>query len=145
MHFQLPDDLVALQGRMREFVRSELQPHDSAIEATGQVPSSAMAGLRRMGLFGTNTPKQFGGLGLSMLGSCIAISTDRALRASSTLAPVAVQRACRCEYWPVPGRGSGHAGRPAVRRSQPECPLRQALRTGTTSSGTDNQRAAASR
>ena len=73
MHFQLPDDLVALQGRMREFVRSELQPHDSAIEATGQVPSSAMAGLRRMGLFGTNTPKQFGGLGLSMLGSCIAI------------------------------------------------------------------------
>ncbi len=24
-------------------------------------------------MFGTNTPKQFGGLGLSMLGSCIAI------------------------------------------------------------------------
>ena len=32
-----------------------------------------MAGLRKMGLFGTNTPTQFGGLGLSMLGSCIAI------------------------------------------------------------------------
>jgi hypothetical protein len=25
------------------------------------------------------------------------------------------------EYWPVPRRGSGHAGRPAVRRTQPEC------------------------
>ena len=49
------------------------------------------------------------------------------------------------EYWPVPRRGSGHAGRPAVRRTQPECPLRQALRTGTTSSGTDNQLPAASR
>lgn len=32
-----------------------------------------MAGLRKMGLFGTNTPNEHGGLGLSMLGSCIAI------------------------------------------------------------------------
>ena len=72
MHFQLPDDLVALQGRIREFVRTELKPHDAAIEETGDVPEHAMAGLRRMGLFGTNTPKQFGGLGLSMLGSCIS-------------------------------------------------------------------------
>jgi acyl-CoA dehydrogenase len=73
MHFQLPDDLLALQNRMREFVRTELQPHDASVEETGRVPERAMAGLRRMGLFGTNTPKQFGGLGLSMLGSCIAI------------------------------------------------------------------------
>lgn len=73
MHFQLPDDLLVLQSRMREFVRSELQPHDAAIEETGHVPDEAMAGLRRMGLFGTNTPKQYGGLGLSMLGSCLAI------------------------------------------------------------------------
>ena len=48
------------------------------------------------------------------------------------------------EYWPVPRRGSGHAGRPAVRRTQPGCPLRQASRIGTTSSGTDNPLAAAS-
>ncbi len=73
MQFELPDDLRVLQSRVREFVRSELQPHDAAIEATGKVPERAMAGLRGMGLFGTNTPKQFGGLGLSMLGSCIAI------------------------------------------------------------------------
>src|SRR5882757_8280012 len=73
MHFQLPDDLLVLQSQMRDFVRIELQPHDSVIEQTGQVPESAMAGLRRMGLFGTNTPKEYGGLGLSMLGSCIAI------------------------------------------------------------------------
>jgi alkylation response protein AidB-like acyl-CoA dehydrogenase len=53
MHFELPDDLRALQGRIREFVRSELKPHDAAIEATGEVPESAMVGLRRMGLFGT--------------------------------------------------------------------------------------------
>src|SRR5215813_9161690 len=73
MHFQLPDDLLVLQGRIREFVRRELQPHDAAIEETGMVPEAAMAGLRRMGLFGTNTPKEYGGLGLSMLGSCLAV------------------------------------------------------------------------
>jgi acyl-CoA dehydrogenase len=73
MHFQLPDDLLVLQGRIREFVRSELKPHDRAIEETGEVPEAAMAGLRRMGLFGTNTPREFGGLGFTMLGSCIAI------------------------------------------------------------------------
>src|ERR1700733_559734 len=73
MNFELPDDLVIWQKQVREFVRAELQPHDAAIEQTGCVPESAMAGLRRMGLFGTNTPRQFGGLGLSMLGSCLAI------------------------------------------------------------------------
>ena len=73
MHFQLPDDLAIWQNRVREFVRTELQPHDQAIEETGHVPDTAIAGLRKMGLFGTNTPKEHGGLGLSMLGSCLAI------------------------------------------------------------------------
>lgn len=73
MNFQLPDDLVIWQNRVRDFVRAELQPHDASIEETGRVPEAAIAGLRKMGLFGTNTPKEYGGLGLSMLGSCLAI------------------------------------------------------------------------
>src|SRR5262249_42430118 len=35
--------------------------------------AEALAGLRRLGLYGTNTPTEYGGLGLSMLGSCLAI------------------------------------------------------------------------
>ncbi len=73
MDFSLPPDLVRWQQRVRAFVSEELQPNDAAIEATGQVPTQAMEGLRRMGLFGTNTPTAYGGLGLSMLGSCLAI------------------------------------------------------------------------
>src|SRR5262249_33701915 len=73
MNFQLPDELVIWQNRVREFVRTELQPHDASVEETGVIPEAAMAGLRRMGLFGTNTPKEHGGLCLSMLGSCLAI------------------------------------------------------------------------
>jgi acyl-CoA dehydrogenase len=73
MNFELPDDLVMWQSQVRAFVSSELQPHDAEIERTGGVPERAMAGLRRMGLFGTNTPTQYGGLGQSMLGSCLAV------------------------------------------------------------------------
>lgn len=73
MDFTLPPDLARWQQRVRAFVTDELQPHDAAVEETGIVPASAMAGLRRMGLFGTNTPRDYGGLGLSMLGSCLAI------------------------------------------------------------------------
>ena len=73
MDFALPPDLARWQLRVREFVEQELQPHDAAIEQTGVVPEQALAGLRRMGLYGTNTPTEYGGLGLSMLGSCLAI------------------------------------------------------------------------
>lgn len=73
MDFTLPADLVCFQEHVRQFVHEELQPLDAAVETTGRVPEQALAGLRRMGLFGTNTPKEYGGLGLSMLGSCLAI------------------------------------------------------------------------
>lgn len=73
MQFALPAELSSWQQRVRQFVREELQPHDAAVEASGEVPETAMVGLRRMGLFGTNTPTAYGGLGLSMLGSCLAI------------------------------------------------------------------------
>ncbi|MGH7042367.1 MAG: acyl-CoA dehydrogenase family protein [Acetobacteraceae bacterium] len=72
MDFAIPPDLSEWQERVREFVRRELQPHDEIVERTGQVPASALEGLRRMGLFGTNTPREYGGLGHPMLASCLA-------------------------------------------------------------------------
>jgi acyl-CoA dehydrogenase len=71
--FSLSPDLVRWQERVGAFVRDELQPHDAAIETSGTVPAAALDGLRRMGLFGTNTSAAYGGLGLSMLGSCLAV------------------------------------------------------------------------
>src|SRR5258708_24945349 len=73
MDFPLPTELSRWQQRVRQFVREELQPHDASIETSGHVPETAIAGLRRMGLYGTNTPAEYGGLCLSMLGSCLAI------------------------------------------------------------------------
>ena len=73
MDFDLPRDLADWQRRVRAFVAAELTPHDEAIEKTGVIPPSALDGLRRMGLYGLNTPKHYGGLGLTMLGTCLAL------------------------------------------------------------------------
>lgn len=72
MSYVISPELMDWQRRVARVVREELQPHDFAIEETGQIPSSALDSLRKMRLFGTNTPERFGGLGLSMLGSCLA-------------------------------------------------------------------------
>lgn len=73
MDFNLSEDLVAWQARCRDFVRDELAPHDDVIERTGRVPESALAGLRRNGMFGLNTPATYGGGGHSMLATCLAL------------------------------------------------------------------------
>jgi acyl-CoA dehydrogenase len=73
MDFNLSKDLVAWQSRCRAFVQSELAPHDDAIERMGQIPKSAIEGLRRHGMFGLNTHASYGGAGHSMLATCLAL------------------------------------------------------------------------
>ena len=73
MDFALSTELEAWQHRVRRFVQEELQPLDAEVEASGRVPEAALVGLRRLGLFGTHTPAVYGGLGLSMLASCLAV------------------------------------------------------------------------
>ncbi len=73
MDFQLSSDLSCWQMEVRAFVQCELQPHDQVIEETGIVPPGIMTKMAQMGLFGVNTPREYGGLGLSMLGSCLTV------------------------------------------------------------------------
>ena len=72
MDFRLPPELVEWRQRVRGFVARELQPHDEEIERTGLVPPHLLRRIAEEGLFGVNTPRAYGGLGLSMLGSCLA-------------------------------------------------------------------------
>jgi acyl-CoA dehydrogenase len=73
MDFTIPDELLRWKHQVAEFVRHELQPHDAEIEASGAIPAQALDGMRRLGLFGTNTPAEYGGLGLDMVGNCLTI------------------------------------------------------------------------
>lgn len=58
---------------VRAMVETKLMPHDASIELLRQIPPAAMTAIREMGLFGSHTPEQCGGLGLDMLGNCLVI------------------------------------------------------------------------
>jgi acyl-CoA dehydrogenase len=73
MDFSIPDNLRSLRKSLRQLVETELKPHDAAIEESGQIPAQALDAIRALGLYGSNTPKRYGGLGLDMLGNCLAI------------------------------------------------------------------------
>ena len=73
MDFDLPQDLHAWQMRCRDVVTCELSPHDAEIERSGAIPPAAMETLRRNGMFGLNTPRDYGGAGHSMLATCLAL------------------------------------------------------------------------
>lgn len=73
MDFTIPSDLARLKAEVRDFVSHELSPHDEEIERTGQIPPHTLKAMARLGLFGTNTPRDYGGLGLSMLANCLIV------------------------------------------------------------------------
>jgi acyl-CoA dehydrogenase len=71
MDFELTPELLALQQRALRFTREELIPHELAVEERGPLPSEISARLRRSaiaeGLWPMNVPKEFGGLGSSVM------------------------------------------------------------------------------
>lgn len=73
MDWLIDEELRQLRTRVRAVVDSELRPHDAAIEAEGLIPSSALDAIRDLGLFGSHTPTEYGGMGLDMLGNSIVI------------------------------------------------------------------------
>ena len=72
----LPDELVMLVDTVRRFMASEARPLEDTLEhdATGP-PAPQLAELQRKaqaaGLWSLQTPAQFGGAGLSILGQCL--------------------------------------------------------------------------
>jgi len=73
MDFSIPQEYQSLRAQVRRMVESQLNPFDSEIEERGEIPAAALDAIRRLGLFGSHTPKKYGGLGLSMLGNCHVI------------------------------------------------------------------------
>jgi len=55
----------AFYDAFREFLVTEVDPE--AIDATGEYPPHVLDGLRKLGAFGLKIPKEYGGLGFSML------------------------------------------------------------------------------
>ncbi|MFN7940798.1 MAG: acyl-CoA dehydrogenase family protein [Thermoanaerobaculia bacterium] len=58
-------EFTAFFQAFREFLKSEVDP--VAIDATGEYPPHVLDGLRKLGAFGLKIPKEYGGLGFTMV------------------------------------------------------------------------------
>ncbi|MDG2333142.1 MAG: acyl-CoA dehydrogenase family protein [Myxococcota bacterium] len=73
MEFALDDELLALQQTARRFADEEIIPVAAEFDRTGEFPRSIIQKAWELGLSSTFIPSELGGLGLSILGSCLIV------------------------------------------------------------------------
>jgi acyl-CoA dehydrogenase len=71
MDFTIPEELQMLKDTVAHFVREELFPIEEQVDEQDQIPEPVVDKMRKMGLFGITIPQEYGGLGLSMMGTCL--------------------------------------------------------------------------
>jgi len=72
MSFEIPDHLLEIRGRVRDFIESRIYPVESQLEARGDAKAAAlmkelMEAAKREGLWALGHPKEIGGQGLPFL------------------------------------------------------------------------------
>jgi acyl-CoA dehydrogenase len=73
MDFSLPDKIREFLETVRLFVREQLYPIADQVDREDEIPSSVIKKMRELGLFGLTIPEKYGGLGLTVLESCLVI------------------------------------------------------------------------
>jgi acyl-CoA dehydrogenase len=71
MDFELPEEYRILRDNIRRFTDRELIPVNEEVERTKKIPDRIIDQMKEMGLFGILTPEEFGGMGMSIVGSCL--------------------------------------------------------------------------
>lgn len=73
MDFTLPQELVIFRDTLRKFVEKELDPISEKVEDEDLIPDKVVAKMADLGLFGLAIPSEYGGIGMSVLGQCVAM------------------------------------------------------------------------
>jgi len=73
MNFELEDDLLTLQQTARRFADEEIIPVAAEFDVTGEFPREILRQAWELGLSHTFIPEECGGVGLSILGSCVGV------------------------------------------------------------------------
>jgi acyl-CoA dehydrogenase len=73
MDFELDDDLLTLQQTARRFADEEIIPVAAQYDVSGEFPTEILRMAWELGLSHTFIPEEHGGVGLSVLGSCVAV------------------------------------------------------------------------
>jgi acyl-CoA dehydrogenase len=72
MQFELNDEQHALQEAARRFARDEIAPVAAKYDQSGEFPRKIIKMAWELGLSSAAIPTDYGGLGLSSLGNCVA-------------------------------------------------------------------------
>lgn len=71
MDFKIPENLRMIVDVVARFVRQDLEPISRQVEEDDEIPEEIVQKMRDLGLFGLAIPKEYGGLDLGMLGTCL--------------------------------------------------------------------------
>jgi acyl-CoA dehydrogenase len=72
MDFRLSDEELALQETARRFAQTEIAPIAARFDQSGEFPREVIRKAWELGLSSTCIPAEYGGVGISVLDSCIA-------------------------------------------------------------------------
>jgi len=73
MNFEFDDDLLTLQQTARRFADEEIIPVAADYDVSGEFPREILRKAWELGLSHTFIPEEHGGVGLSILASCVAV------------------------------------------------------------------------
>ena len=73
MDFQLSREQEMLKDMVRNFAETEVAPHTTALDESGQFPSDLVKRIGQLGLIGMFIPKQYGGPGMGYLARTLVI------------------------------------------------------------------------
>ncbi len=71
MDFEIPEEYRILRDNIRRFTDRELIPINEEVERSKKIPDRIIDQMKEMGLFGILTPEEFGGMGMTIVASCI--------------------------------------------------------------------------
>ena len=71
MDFSLSDEQLALQEAARRFAREEIAPVAAAHDQSGEFPRAIIRRAWELGLASTAIPAEYGGVGLSLVDTCL--------------------------------------------------------------------------
>jgi butyryl-CoA dehydrogenase len=69
----LPEDHLAVQDAIRNYVQSEIAPNAAAWDKSHQFPAKQLKGLAELGCYGVAVPTQWGGAGLDYLALAVIL------------------------------------------------------------------------
>lgn len=73
MRAELTEDQELLHRTVRDFAAAELRPHAARWDREGHFPLDLVPKLASLGLLGLNVPLEWGGAGLGMIGTALAV------------------------------------------------------------------------